>query len=112
MGRNVRQIILPFHTNASAIADGGELNVGAGHVLMNVAVTGDAVDFILVIEGKANDNDDYTGIMCPNLETFAMSTTITANGKYQLSLEAITRLRIRLLSISSGAVSVIGTVVN
>ena len=52
-----------------------------------IAVTGNAANFNIVVEAKANDTDDYTPVSVVNLETFAMSPNITANGKYSLPLE-------------------------
>ncbi len=112
MGNNVRQIVFTFHNAETAISDGAELNIGAGHVLMNIAVTGDAVGFNLVFEGKANDTDDYTPIMCANLATLALASNATANGKVQVSLEGLVKFRCRLSVIAGNAVSVRGTVVN
>lgn len=112
MGNNVRKIIFPFHENASVIANGKELNVGVGMVSMNLAVTGDATGFNIIIEAKDNDNDDYTPISAVNLETFDISPNITATGKYQVSLEGHVKVRCRLSAISFGSITLKGTVID
>lgn len=112
MNKNIRQLTFPFHKEETQVTDGKELNVGAGHVLMNISVTGNATGFNLVAEAKSNDIDDYTPVTIANLDGYDLSNTITANGKYQLSLEGFTKVRLRLLKIDSGSLSAIGTVVN
>jgi len=110
MGNNNRKIIFPFHTAETQIADGDELNIGLGMIIMNIAVSGNATGFTLVFEGKSNDTDDYTPIMCCNLATLVLSTTAIANGKYQMSLEGLIKVRVRLSAITTNAVTVKGTV--
>lgn len=112
MNKNIRQLTFPFHKEETQVADGKELNVGAGYVLMNISVTGNATGFNLVVEAKSNDIDDYTPVTIANLDGYDLSNTITANGKYQLSLEGFTKVRLRLSSIVGGNVNVIGTIVN
>ena len=112
MNKNIRQLTFPFHKEETQVADGKELNVGAGYVLMNISVTGNATGFNLVVEAKSNDTDDYTPVSVVNLETFAMSPNITANGKYSLPLEGYVRVRLRLSAIGAGAVTAKGTVTN
>lgn len=110
MGRNIRQLIFDFHTNQDAISDGKELSISSNMVNMVIAVTGNAANFNIVVEAKANDTDDYTPVSVVNLETFAMSPNITANGKYSLPLEGYVRVRLRLSAIGAGAVTAKGTV--
>jgi hypothetical protein len=112
MGSNARAITFPFHTASTAIGDGEELNVGGGMVVGNIAVTGNAAGFTLVVEAKDNDTDDYTSIAVANLETLAVSPNITANGKYQVGLEAHIKLRTRLSVIGGGSCTSKITVVN
>jgi hypothetical protein len=112
MNKNIRQLTFPFHKEETQVTDGKELNVGAGYVLMNISVTGNATGFNLVVEAKSNDTDDYTPVSVVNLETFAMSPNITANGKYSLPLEGYVRVRLRLSAIGAGAVTAKGTVTN
>lgn len=112
MGSNVRKLTFPFHTAATAIANGEELAVNRDMVTMNIAVTGNGSGFTLNFEGKVNAGDDYTAIMCANLTTLALSTTATANGIYQVDLTALRYFRCRLSAITSGAVSASGTVVD
>lgn len=113
MGTNYRSKLgMPFHNAATIIGNGIEIGVGLNNVLMNIAVTGDATGFTIVFEGKANDTDDYSAIMCCNLATLALSTTAIANGKYQMSLEGLIIVRCRLSAIASGSVSVKATIVD
>jgi hypothetical protein len=110
MGNNVRQLIFPFLDNANAVSNGNELLVGARMLTATIAVTGNAANFNIVVEAKANDTDDYTAISVVNLNTYAMSPNITANGKYSLPLEGYVRVRLRLSAIGAGAVTAKGTV--
>jgi len=112
MGNNSRTITFPFHTASIAISDGAELNVGANHVIGNIAVTGNAANFTLVVEAKDNDADEWSSISVANLSTLALSPNITANGKYQIGMEAHIKIRTRLSAIGAGAVSSVITVVN
>lgn len=112
MGNNSRQIIFPFHTASTSISNGYELNVGTGMVTAIIAVTGNATGFTLIFEGKANDTDDYSPISVVNLDSYALASTITTNGKYQMPLEGLVKVRVRLSAIATNAVSVRGTVVN
>ncbi len=110
MGNNVRQLIFLFLDNANAVSNGNELLVGARMLTATIAVTGNAANFNIVVEAKANDTDDYTTISVVNLNTYAMSPNITANGKYSLPLEGYVRVRLRLSAIDAGAVTAKGTV--
>ena len=112
MGNNSRTIVFPFHTASTQISDGAELNVGANHVVGNIAVTGTGVNFTLVVEAKDNDTDEWSSISVANLSTLALSPNITANGKYQIGLEGHVKCRTRLSAIGAGAVSSIVTVTN
>lgn len=110
MGNNVRQLIFPFLDNANVVSNGNELLVGARMLTATIAVTGNGANFNIVVEAKANDTDNYTPVSVVNLETFAMSPNITANGKYSLPLEGYVRVRLRLSAIGAGAVTAKGTV--
>lgn len=112
MGNNVRQRIHTFLENANAISDGVELNVGANMVLTTIAVTGNATNFSLVFEGKANDTDNYTPILSVNMDTGAITNTATANGKYQVDLIGLVKFRTKLSVIGTGALTSKGTVTN
>lgn len=112
MASNCRKFKAIFHEDATTIGNGKEYSVGLGHVTMVVAVTGNATGFTLVFEGKSHDNDIYSAIPGFNLATFDFSTIATANGKYQISLEGLVSVRVRLSGISTNAVSAIGTVVD
>jgi len=112
MGNNVRQLFMHFHDAAQAVADGKELNVNANMVMATIAVTGTGVGFTLIVEGKSHDTDDWTPISVCNYNTLDISPNITANGKYQVSLEAFTKIRTRLAAIGGGAVTSIATIVN
>ena len=112
MGNNVRQKIFTFHNATTTISDGYEFNVSANHVLMNIAVTGNAANFNLKVQGKANDTDEWSDISVANLNTLALSPDITANGKYQLGLEGLVKVKVELTAIGANAVTVKGTVVN
>jgi len=110
MGRNIRQLIFDFYTNQKTPSDGKELLISSNMVNMIIAVTGDATKFDIVVEAKANGTDEYTPVSVVNLETFAISPKITANGKYSLPLEGYVRVRLRLSAIDAGAVTAKGTV--
>jgi len=110
MGRNIRQLIFDFYTNQKTPSDGKELLISSNMVNMIIAVTGDAKNFNIVVEAKANGTDDYTPVSVVNLETFAISPKITANGKYSLPLEGYVRVRLRLSDIGTGVVTAKGTV--
>lgn len=112
MASNCRKFKAIFHEDATSIGNGKEYSIGLGHVTMVVAVTGTASGFTLVFEGKSHDNDVYSAIPAFNLATFDMATTATTNGKYCVSLEGLTKIRVRLSGITSGGVDVIGTIVD
>jgi hypothetical protein len=112
MGTNHRKIIFPFHSGTSTVSDGEELYVYREMVTMNIAVTGTATGFSLIVEAKDNDSDEYTSVSAVNLSSYAISPTITANGKYQLGLEGHVKIRCRLSNITSGVINVVGTVVD
>lgn len=112
MGNNIRQFIYDFHTNQTQIADGKEMLVNANMCNMVIAVTGDATNFNLVVEAKSNDSDTYSPIAVGNMETIKLSSNITANGKYEMSLDGLVKIKIRLSAIQSGAVTVRGTITN
>ena len=112
MYKNVISDIFTFHDGSNSIGDGNLLNIKADYVLMNISVTGNATDFNLIFEAKANDTDDFTPIMCANLSTLTLSSNATANGKYQMSLEGLMRARVRISKITTGSVKVIATIVN
>ena len=110
MGNNILQLIFTFHNAATAIADGGILNVSANYVQAIIAVTGNATNFNLKVQGKANDTDEWSDISVVNLNTLALSPDITANGKYQLGLEGLVKVKVKLTAIGAGAVTAKGTV--
>lgn len=112
MGNNARQLIFPFLENANAISNGKELLVGTRMLTATIAVTGNAANFNIVVEAKANDTDDYTPVSVVNLETFAMSPNITANGKYLMGLEGFVKVRCRLQASDGNPLNVKATIVD
>ena len=110
MGRNIRQLIFDFHTNQDAASDGKELSISSNMVNMIIAVTGNATDFVLIPEVKSNDTDTYTAVGVVNVDTYDISSMITAKGKYKMELEGYTKCRIRLEELSTGTLSVRGTI--
>lgn len=110
MGNNMRKIIFTFLDSASAVTNGAELHIGTGMVNMNLAVTGTATAFNIVVEAKDNKTDEFTPVSVVNLNTLDISPNITVTGKYQLSLEGHMKIRCRLSEISSGSITVKGTV--
>lgn len=113
MGNNSRSFLgHPFHNATTQTENGSEIGVGYGNVTAVIAVTGNATGFTLVFEGMANDSDEYTSIMCANLATYDLSSTATTNGKYQMPLEGLVKIRTRLSAIATGAVTVKVTIVN
>ena len=110
MGRNIRQLIFDFHTNQDTISDGKELLISSNMVNMVIAVTGNATDFELIPEVKSNDTDTYTAVGVINVDTYDLSSMITANGKYKMELEGYTKCRIRLRKLGTGVLSVRGTI--
>lgn len=112
MGNNVRQRIHTFLENVNAMSDGIELNVGANMVNMILAVTGNATGYNLVVEAKSNDSDVYSPVSVGNMETLALSSKITANGKYERPLDGFVKIRVRLSAITGGTLTVRATVIN
>ena len=112
MGNNSISTFYTFHEGQTIADNGNIMTCGANDVLMVISVTGNATGFNLSFPAKSHYNDVYTPIKCVNLETLALSTSATSNGKYQMSLEGLCSVKIDLTSITSGAVTVIGTVVN
>ena len=110
MGRNIRQLIFDFHTDQNAKSDGKELSISSNMVNMIIAVTGEATGFKLIPEVKSNDTDTYTAVGVVNVDTYDISSMITANGKYKMELEGYTKCRIRLQKPGTNALSVRGTI--
>ncbi len=110
MGRNIRQLIFDFHTNQNTVFDGKELSISSNMVNMIIAVTGNATDFELIPEVKSNNTDTYTAVGVVNVDTYDISSMITANGKYKMELEGYTKCRIKLKKLGTGTLSVRGTI--
>lgn len=113
MGNNIVHSVFTFHENETSVVDGNIFNVNVNSVMMNIAISGDSDDAIVVFEGTSNNDEIYTAIGCVDLSDYSYgSTTDKVGSVWQMSLEAWIKIRVRIYYITNGSITVRGTIVN
>jgi len=101
-----------FQNNAVALGDGNILLISAGMMTLTIEITGSGTNTV-IFEGRSTEGSTYYPIAGVNLADFTVATSTSNKGCiYQLSLEGLTAFRVRVSALTSGTVSVSGTVVN
>ena len=64
------------------------------------------------VEGRSDINADWSELAVINLKDFSVNNNISTTDVYQSSLTGITQIRINLISVSGGAVTIFGRISN
>jgi len=113
MGSNNREKVITFQNASTVIGNGAELIVNKNNMLMNIDFSGTSTSFDTIFEVLVFPDGVWKAVRCANLTTLAMNTNCTANDTmWQMSLEGISKARVRIISIANGDLTIRGAIVD
>ena len=80
--------------------------------LMSLQIDGSFSACLIKLEGRTNSDAEWTSLAGINLSDFAMAKTFTKAGIYELGIIGIREVRVEVLSVSGGTVSVFGQMIS
>lgn len=79
---------------------------------ITLQASGEASSFMAKVEGRSDINADWSELAVINLKDFSVNNNISTTDVYQSGLTGITQIRINLISVSGGNVTIFGRISN
>lgn len=97
-----------FH-NQSTQATDGEILKNTQFEEITIDIQGTSTDFEVIFEGKVDENSEWTSLMFGNLTDLSLNDRTTKlNTKWNNDISGFNFLRVRIVSISDGYLTVVG----
>ena len=107
---NRSQAVITFLDAVETPVLGEQYFTNSKSEIMNIEISGTSTDFQIIFEGKVKEH--WRPVMAVNLEDLSYSTSASNfTGIWQLSLIGLNFVRISVVSIVNGNVTVVGRVV-
>lgn len=100
-----------FHKQSIQISEGKTLAnaINDSFEEATIDIQGTAQSFEILFEGKVDENSEWTPIMFGNLTDLSLSATVTElNTKWNNNISGLAYLRVRIISISGGYLTIVG----
>lgn len=98
-----------FQNGASTVVNGGEYIVKDMDNVISFEVSGNGT-YSIIFEGKNNENGTYYSIGCLNQTDAKIYTATSTNGLFEMNCYSLYAVRVRIVSITGGSITVTGRV--